>query len=799
MRPPAPDDVRGRQMGNYEVLCRLSAGGMAEIFLASKRGLAGFHKPVVLKKILPDIQGQQEFVQMFLDEARVTAAFNHPNIAQVFDLDVAEDELFLAMEFVPGATLLEVARACLSAKEMMPVGFGLASVRDTALALHYAHTFTDALGNPSPVIHRDVAEKNIMVTYEGVTKLLDFGIAKSLMEVSRTQVGMVKGTSGYMSPEQILGEPLDARSDLFSLGVVLHECITGRRLFPGKAPAAVVNAVLRNPIPEPSRLNKEIPPELDAIVLKALARKRQERYATTLEFARELERAVGPLIWLPEQSGELLRRLFAERREQTRQVLAAGRAPTSEVKLAPSSVEKEVAKEVATPAPRLPTISAAPAQAPREPVSEATDIVPYSPIARPPGSPAATASPRTVSSRTIPRPPPPPEPTRNGPPAEPAPARSRSASRVEIPARQEQEEEPPLRTAIIRNRRATPAPERAPTADPSADNFTRPIRRPTSNPRTPPPAARPSEEENERAAPHPGRPARARPAMTGKEPPDHPTAPGIPSIERALLQEEPEDELQTSGTYAIAPRRSVRGLRVVILLLLLLIIGGAGVALLQREGETVAPPPPTRPQAQTSPAPESPAPAPSPAPESPAPAPETQEALPETQEASPAPQEAAPETQEAAPETQEAAPAPQETSPAPEIPPASPPAESGAHAVTPPAPDTAAKETAPRAKVAAPRARKESAGSESSAPAPVAAAESVEAKGWLTLTTDQYARVSLGGRTLGETPLFKVPLPPGKYTLRLIGPDNKPLKLPVEIQEGQITRMPVLLNTLSRE
>ncbi|ATB29965.1 serine/threonine-protein kinase [Melittangium boletus] len=797
MRPPAPDDVRGRQMGNYEVLCRLSAGGMAEIFLASKRGLAGFHKPVVLKKILPGIQGQEEFVQMFLDEARVTAAFNHPNIAQVFDLDVAGDELFLAMEFVPGATLLEVARACLSAKETMPVGFGLASVRDTALALHYAHTFTDALGNPSPVIHRDVAEKNIMVTYEGVTKLLDFGIAKSLMEVSRTQVGMVKGTSGYMSPEQILGEPLDARSDLFSLGVVLHECITGRRLFPGKAPAAVVNAVLRNPIPEPSRLNKEIPPELDAIVLKALARKRQERYASTLEFARELERAVGPLIWLPEQSGELLRRLFAERREQTRQVLAAGRAPTSEVKLAPSSGEKETA----TPAPRLPTISATPAQAPREPVSEATDIVPYSPIARPPGAPAAGESPRTVSSRTVPRPPPPPEPTRNGPPAEPAPARSRSASRVELPAREEPQEEPGLRTAIIRNRRATPTPERAPTADPS--NHTRPIRRPTSNPRTPPPAARSAEEENERTAPPQGRSVRARPAVIEQEPPDYPTAPGLPPMERTPPREEPEDELQTSGTYPIAPQRSGRGLRVVIVLLLLVIIGGAGMALLQRENEPVAPPParavttPPRPPAQTPPTP------------APSPAPAPQEASPAPQDTSPAPQQAPAEPQQAtaepqdtpsAPpdaeaEPQETSPAPQDTSPAPENDPAPPPADHGAAAATPPAPDTAVKESAPRAKVAAPRVRKESTPSESSA----AAAESVEARGWLTLTTDQYARVSLGGRVLGETPLFKVSLPVGKHTLRVVGPDNKPLKLAVEIQEGQITRMPVTLNTLSRE
>jgi serine/threonine protein kinase len=328
--PLAPGAYSGRKLGKYEVLCRLSTGGMAEIFLASQRGLAGFRKLVVLKQILPDIKGEEEFVRMFLDEAKVTAAFNHPNIAQVFDLDIADGELFLAMEFVPGATLVEVAKACRTANEPIPIGLSLAAARDTALALHYAHTFTDPLGRPSSVIHRDVAEKNIMVTYEGVTKLLDFGIAKSLSRRGRTQIGMVKGTSGYMSPEQILGEPLDSRSDLFSLGVVLHECLTGLRLFHAKTPEQGAGAVLHGQVPPPSRSNREVPPELDAIVLKALSRKRDDRYASTLEFARALERAVGPLIWHPEQIGEVIRRHFADRREQTRQLLMADQVMSGE-------------------------------------------------------------------------------------------------------------------------------------------------------------------------------------------------------------------------------------------------------------------------------------------------------------------------------------------------------------------------------------------------------------------------------------------------------------------------------------
>ncbi|MGQ0504698.1 MAG: protein kinase domain-containing protein [Myxococcaceae bacterium] len=321
--PLAFDQYSGRKLGKYEILCRLSTGGMSVIFLAFQKGLAGFRKFVVLKQILPDIKGEEEFVRMFLDEAKITAAFNNPNIAQVFDLDIQDGELFLAMEFVPGATLVEVAKACRAISESIPTGFSLMAVRDTAMALHYAHTFTDPTGRKQTVIHRDVAEKNIMVTYEGTTKLLDFGIAKSLARLSRTTVGMVKGTSGYMSPEQILGEKLDARSDIFSLGVVLHECLTGMRLFHGKSAEEGMMAALKEPVMPPSRGNSDVTPELDAVVLKALARKREERFSTAREFARAIERAAGSLIWEPEQTSELIARLFTDRREQTRSLMAS--------------------------------------------------------------------------------------------------------------------------------------------------------------------------------------------------------------------------------------------------------------------------------------------------------------------------------------------------------------------------------------------------------------------------------------------------------------------------------------------
>nr|QKW93803.1 serine/threonine protein kinase [Vitiosangium cumulatum] len=930
--PLAPDDVRGRQMGGYEVLCRLSTGGMAEILLATRRGLAGFHKPVVLKKILPDIQGQEEFVQMFLDEARVTAAFNHPNIAQVFDLDVAGDELFLAMEFVPGATLIEVARACRAANEPMPMGLGLAAARDTALALHYAHTFTDALGQPSPVIHRDVAEKNIMVTYEGVTKLLDFGIAKNLAGASRTQVGMVKGTSGYMSPEQILGEPLDARSDLFSLGVVLHECLTGMRLFPGKAPAVVCNAVLRGPIPEPSRVNKAIPPELDAIVLKALARKRDDRYATTLEFARELERAVGPLIWLPEQSGELLRRLFAERREQTRQLLASGRATTGEVKLAQLFSDKDAPATTPPPAPastpppdvaaprtapplapspRLPTISAPNFPPPGPvPISDQTDIVSYSVVTRPPAAlsgesrsvpppppamampppppedtsvqrpaqvtararPARSASelPTTPASPALeqpraparPPPPPPPEPTRTATP-EPAPTRARSLGRSEslpsVPPPRAPEE-PDLKTAIIRPQRTTPTGEQPVTSGATGprNNPARPARRPSLShldavtsparpfelssappaPEEPPPPgpaglegptipfmrsplAPPRQVEPEDDGPEfPTAPFLTPPAAPLKNPAEEEelTSPHRPRpVVRPALPREPEEELTASGHPPPAP--ASRGGLWAVLLLLLVLGGAAALVALRLDGGLVSsrlfPPQPEAPvaregtPAKAQQAQAQPAPAP-PAQEPPA---EAQQAQAQTQQAQAQPEAAPPaEAQQAQTQAQQAQ-AP-EAVPAP--PQAAPPDEEPTVRASAPEPSQPARRN--KATAGSRRKRGASAPTEvESSPEQVTDANEADRawqalerersgtteppgeKGSLTLATDQYAKVYLGSRPLGETPLFRVSLPPGKHTLRLVGPDGKPLKLLVEIKPGEVTSIRVPLAKLARE
>lgn len=312
----ARDEFTGKQFGRFEVLCKLGQGGMSEVFLAWQKSVGGFRRPVVLKRILESIRHDKEFLRMFLQEAKIMSGLSHGNIAALHDLAHEANELFMVMEFVPGATLVEVARACAMADEEIPIGLTLSVIRDTALALHYAHTFKDASGRSRPVIHRDVAEKNIMVSLDGTTKLLDFGIARQEGRTGMTQVGMVKGTAGYMSPEQVRGEVLDGRTDVFSLGVVLHECLTGQRLFRKDNGVDEVHALLNDPIAAPSQRNRKVSMEIDSVVMKALSRDRAHRYSNARELALALDRAAAAQLWEVERRSAFIQKHFADRQEQ---------------------------------------------------------------------------------------------------------------------------------------------------------------------------------------------------------------------------------------------------------------------------------------------------------------------------------------------------------------------------------------------------------------------------------------------------------------------------------------------------
>jgi serine/threonine protein kinase len=317
----AKDAFTGKQFGRFEVLCKLGEGGMSEVFLAWQKSVGGFRRPVVLKRILESIRHDKDFLRMFVQEAKITSGLSHGNIAALHDLAHEGSELFMVMEFVPGATLVEVAKACAIAREEIPIGLTLAAVRDTALALHYAHTFKDPSGRSRPVIHRDIAEKNVMVSLDGTTKLLDFGIARQEGRKGMTQIGMVKGTAGYMSPEQVRGEELDGRTDVFSLGVVLHECLTGHRLFRRETRIDEVHALLNDPIAAPSQRNRKVSMEIDSVVMKALSRDREHRYANAREVALALDRAAAAQMWEVEKRAAFIQKHFAERQLQIQHLL----------------------------------------------------------------------------------------------------------------------------------------------------------------------------------------------------------------------------------------------------------------------------------------------------------------------------------------------------------------------------------------------------------------------------------------------------------------------------------------------
>ncbi|WP_163787097.1 serine/threonine protein kinase, partial [Myxococcus vastator] len=344
MQGGAGDDPdRGRRIGKYEILTRLSIGGMAELFLAYTSGPGGFRKFVAVKQILPDIKKDEQFVQMFLDEARITAAFSHANIGQVFDLGEEGGELYLAMEFLPGQNLEQVVKASARQGYPLPLGFVGRVIRDTCLGLHYAHHFTDPSGRPAVVVHRDVSPKNVMLTYDGVVKVIDFGIAKARGRLGRTQVGTVKGTSGYMSPEQVRGAAtLDGRSDLFSVGVMLHELLSGQRLFSGPHEAAVMMQIAEADVPPLRGINPDLPEALEAVVVRALARDVSQRFTNCREMARAIEAALGSELFDEDGMTAVMGDLFADKRQKTRTLLElASRAEDARVSEAAGALQQE--------------------------------------------------------------------------------------------------------------------------------------------------------------------------------------------------------------------------------------------------------------------------------------------------------------------------------------------------------------------------------------------------------------------------------------------------------------------------
>ena len=277
------------RIGHYTILRRLAAGGMAEIFLARAVGIAGFEKLVIVKRMLPKLLHDAELVALFLHEARLAALLQHSNVVQVFDVGVVEDSYFFAMEFVHGQDARHILKAAAQRRVDVPLDVALTIIRDVCAGLHYAHEKLGQDGKPLGIIHRDVSPSNILVSYDGGVKLVDFGIAKARNRTIQTGYGKVRGKVSYMSPEQWQSRPLDRRSDLFSLGICLYELTTTSRLFRGSKEFAVMRKVMEEPVPSPCTVRPDYPPALAAIVQKALARDRELRYASAEQVQMDIE------------------------------------------------------------------------------------------------------------------------------------------------------------------------------------------------------------------------------------------------------------------------------------------------------------------------------------------------------------------------------------------------------------------------------------------------------------------------------------------------------------------------------
>jgi serine/threonine protein kinase len=302
----------------YRLTEKIGSGGMAEVFRATGVGPDGFERPFVIKRIHPRLSEAPEFVRMFVHEAKISARLIHPNIVQVFELAYHDGAHYMVMEPVEGMDmgwLLKRRRE--RPHESLSPAFVAEVGRQVCRGLDFAHTLTTADGEPLRIVHRDVTPPNIMVAWNGTVKVLDFGIARAAEAIrpSLTDPGMVKGKMSYVAPELLEGRTADARSDLFSLGVVIHELLTGRQLFAGQNDLETLNQVKNMPIPPPSTHNPGVKPALDGVVMRALSRDPDKRYASAGEMGDELEELALRKNYSPRVLGEKARELAQEEGE----------------------------------------------------------------------------------------------------------------------------------------------------------------------------------------------------------------------------------------------------------------------------------------------------------------------------------------------------------------------------------------------------------------------------------------------------------------------------------------------------
>ncbi len=344
----ASSDV-GTYFGKYFLMKKLAAGGMGEIFLAKQQGPAGFQKILVVKKILPHLTENKEFVEAFLGEARLAAQMNHRNIVQVFELGEEEGSYFIAMEYVQGKSLRDVIDSVARRREKIPAELCRTVIEQICDGASYAHNLTDIGGRSLNLVHRDLNPQNVLISYTGDVKIIDFGIAKSEMSTVKTEAGMIKGKFVYMSPEQSLAKKLDKRSDIFAIGISLYEMLTGINPFHKNNIVLTLEAVQRYEPPPPSEYDPSYAP-FDPIIAKALAKDRDRRYADASEMQDDLRRVVVPRP--PERLGQFMARLFRAQLEEEQKLLM----DSDQRRIAGNTPKRTPPR--AAPTPTLPTAPA---------------------------------------------------------------------------------------------------------------------------------------------------------------------------------------------------------------------------------------------------------------------------------------------------------------------------------------------------------------------------------------------------------------------------------------------------------
>jgi eukaryotic-like serine/threonine-protein kinase len=336
---------RGTRFGKYSLLNRIAVGGMAEVFLARQEGLEGFEKTICIKRIRPHLTTQPNFVQMFLNEAKLAAQLNHPNIVQIYDLGRVNDSYFIAMEYISGRDMSRIIPKAEKAGIPFPMIYALRIASNVCEGLYFAHTKTDAYGNPLNIVHRDITPENILVSFSGTVKIVDFGIAKANTQLEQTRAGEIKGKLSYMSPEQCMGHQLDARSDIFSFGSVIYEWITGYKLFTGENEMAILKSIIDGKIYPPSYFKEDVPEAVERILMKALEKDRTKRYQSAWEMQFDIDTYLASSEFTPSHIhlSNFLKQIFGDEIEREKELLVKHKEESERsIRPAPGPQEEEV-------------------------------------------------------------------------------------------------------------------------------------------------------------------------------------------------------------------------------------------------------------------------------------------------------------------------------------------------------------------------------------------------------------------------------------------------------------------------